>query len=47
VQELQAGAKKNYFTVVRLQWAAHRRWALVAETPILKRIRMTYPMFDE
>lgn len=47
VQELTNGAKKAYYTVVRLEWASHRRWTLVAEAPILKRIRMTYPMFDE
>ena len=47
VKENNSGANKSYYTVVRLNWATHRRWAIVAESPILKRVRMTYPMFDE
>lgn len=47
VQELKNEAKTSYYTVVRIQWASHRRWALTAIAPVLKRIRMTYPMFDE
>lgn len=47
VKETEGGANKAYYSVVRIRWASHRRWAIVAEAPILKRVRMTYPMFDE
>jgi hypothetical protein len=47
VKELEAGANKAYYTVVRIQWASQRRWTIVAETPVLKRIRFIYPIFDE
>lgn len=48
VQQVKAKEPRTgFYTNVRIQWAAHRRWILAAQTPVLKRIQFTYPMFEE
>ena len=42
VKELGSDPTKAFYTVVRLHWAYVYRWAVIPETPVAKRLHLTY-----
>jgi hypothetical protein len=42
VQEIAAESKKAFYVVVRCSWAHVHRWILIPETPIIKRLNISY-----